>query len=384
MKLLFLGADELTRDPRVRRAVKHAVDVGLTAVGACLAGDPPVELNGIAIARYGSPLTTSVFPLRRRTTSWLVREVRGLLRLVRWAARTAGLLGAARAFTDIDVVHANDLETLPAGALISRRRRARLVYDSHEIAVDQDPATPLLFRVVAGFIERRLARNVDAVVTVSEPIADELERRLRLKRRPIVVLNAPERTPIEDKVPSRLLGVIYQGASGPGRHLSDLFDAAECIQSRTQLFIRVAHADLDALRSEATRRGITHRVSVLEPVPPPEMVHALAGFDVGLIINRPVSRNDELVFPNKLFEYLMAGLAVIAPALPGVEPFILGEGVGAVFRPGDAEDLAAVIDRLATDRVLLGAMQRRARDAATDRYNAEAQGRHLDAAWGVG
>ena len=89
----------------------------------------------------------------------------------------------------------------------------------------------------------------------------------------------------------------------------------------------------------------TGRVAVEEPVPPGELVHALARHEVGVVINRPVTRNDELVLPNKLFEYLMAGLAVVAPRLPGMAPLVQGEQLGMMFEPGRPDQLAATAGR---------------------------------------
>ena len=130
------------------------------------------------------------------------------------------------------------------------------------------------------------------------------------------------------------------------------------------------------------------RVAVAEPVEPTRLVEALAGFDVGLVINRPLTRNDELVFPNKLFEYLMAGLAVVVPALPGLVPLvegerIEGERIGLTYEPGRPERLGAALAELAADRARLVEMRRRARRLALERFNAEAQREPLVRALGL-
>jgi glycosyltransferase involved in cell wall biosynthesis len=111
-------------------------------------------------------------------------------------------------------------------------------------------------------------------------------------------------------------------------------------------------------------------------VPPTELVEALRDHDVGLIINRPVTRNDELVFPNKLFEYLMAGLAVAVPRLPGMAPLVESERVGVTYEPGRLADALA---ELGPDE--LTAMQRRGRELALSRLNAETQADVLERVW---
>jgi glycosyltransferase involved in cell wall biosynthesis len=211
---------------------------------------------------------------------------------------------------------------------------------------------------------------------VSEPIAEELQRRLRLPATPTAVLNAPERDetepPPRDEGPLR---AIYQGAMGPGRPLDDLLVAA-AQAPEVRFTLRVAGADPEALREAAAHLP---NVEIAEPVPPDRLVEALRGYDVGLIINRPVTRNDELVFPNKLFEYLMAGLAVAVPRLPGMTPLVEGERVGVTYEPGRPELLGVALAAL--DPESARGLQTRARALALDRLNAETQAELLERAW---
>jgi glycosyltransferase involved in cell wall biosynthesis len=310
----------------------------------------------------------------------IVREARGLYRIARLAKMTRGLYRTGRILGRFDVVHANDLDTLPAAWLLARASGARLVYDAHELYTDQEPDPPRLHRAVARALEGALARRADAVVTVSEPIADELQRRLRLRAAPVTVLNAPAREEAElQSRPAGPVRAIYQGAMGPGRPLEDLLVAAEHAP-QVRFTLRVAGADPDALREAAARLP---NVEVVDPVAPTELVAALRGYDVGLVINRPVTRNDELVFPNKLFEYLMAGLAVAVPRLPGMAPLVEGEGVGVTYPPGEPEALGLALAALARDPAQLSEIRRKAREVALGRYNAEAQRDVLAEVWAV-
>jgi glycosyltransferase involved in cell wall biosynthesis len=384
VRLLLLTAAELSRDPRARRAAAAAQERGLEVVGLCgrISGEEPVPLEGVEIVRVG-PSGTPSGSWERAAASPdrpLRRELRGLYRLARLAARTLRLRRAGRRLGHFDVVHANDVDTLPAGWLLARSG-ARLVYDAHELYSEFEPDPPRLQRAVSSALERALARRADAVVTVSEPLADELVRRLHLGERPAVVLNAPELVPVDPRPAGNgPLRVVYQGAFGSGRPLEDLLDAAALAPS-VRLTIRVVRLSPAAIRAEVGRRGLAERVEVAEPVPPTELVQALAGHEVGVIFDRPVTRNSELSAPNKLFEYVMAGLAVVAPRLPGLTALL--DGVGETFDPGDPAALAATLEALAGDRGRVAALRRAAREAAVERFNAERQSAALATAWGL-
>jgi glycosyltransferase involved in cell wall biosynthesis len=282
----MLTAGEPASDPRARRA----------AAAARSAGFDVVSIGGTSGGVAG-------FHVRSRAA-------RGLGRAWRLLSTTRALGRAGRRKGRFDVVHAHDFATLPAGRLLSNREAARLVYDAHEIYADQEPDAPRLDRALIRLLEGPLARRADAVVTVSEPIADELRTSLRLNETPFVVLSCPPRTEIEQALRGDgPLLALYQGAMGPGRQLEDLVVAARHANG-VRLTARVPGApDLDG-------------VERAQPVEPDELVEAAAAFHVGLVINRPLTRNDELVLPNKLFEYLMAGLAVVVPRLPGLMPLV--------------------------------------------------------------
>lgn len=196
-----------------------------------------------------------------------------------------------------------------------------------------------------------------------------------------MILSCPELWDGEPAPPEGRLRVVYQGAMGPGRSLDDLLEAAEALEGDVMLTVRVAGADIPALREAVTRRDLGARVTIAEPVAPDALVPALAEFHVGVVINRPVTRNDEHVLPNKLFEYLMAGLAVVVPELPGMTPIVEEEQVGLTFTPSRPDLLATALDRLAADGVELASMRERARQAAHRRYNADTQASALAAVW---
>jgi glycogen(starch) synthase len=388
-RLLLLTPAELTRDPRARRQAELGRRLGFEVAGLSgqVSGEPPLPLAGVPVARVGAARARQGLEETRlgqpRTANPVLRELLGAFRLARLARRSIRFWRAGRALGRFDVVHANDLDTLPAASLLARGWRARLVYDAHELysAFERDP--PRLALAVTRRVEAALARGAAAVVTVSEPLADELVNRLALRREPIVVLNAAE-VDEHEPAPTAAAGpllAIYQGAIGFGRSLEDLLEAVAAAPN-VQLRLLVVRVDPDGLRSLVAERGLDSRVAVSPPVAPNDVLRELRTAEVGIVFDRPVTPNARLSLPNKLFEYLMAGLALAVPRLPAMAGIVEQEDVGVVFEPGRPDDLARALEELAADRERLAELRRRARLLALNRYNADAQGRSLAAAWG--
>jgi glycosyltransferase involved in cell wall biosynthesis len=388
-RLLLLTPSELTRDPRARRAAAAALARGFEVAGLCgrLGGGKAVPLHGVPVMRVGHERVART--LRRAGAGGLtesrplVRELRGVFRIGRVLTLTAQLRVAARRLGRFDVVHANDFATLPAAWLTARASRARLVYDAHELYAQEEASMPSTYRAFVRALEGFLARRAHAVITVSEPLARELAVELRLDRRPLVVLNAPPREEVDEPRPSDgPLRAVYQGAAAPGRPLEDLWDAVAAADS-VELTVRVAGVDPEALRREVAQRGLEGRVRVAEPVPPDRLVAALAGHDVGVIFNRPRAGHFQVALPNRLFEYMMAGLAVVAPRLLAVAEIVESERVGITYEPGSPSALGAALAELAADRERAAALGRRARERAVERYNAEVESLQLARAWNL-
>ena len=192
--------------------------------------------------------------------------------------------------------------------------------------------------------------------------------------------NAPGRSAVEPThFESGPLRVVYQGGLGPGRELDDLLAAARA--DEVEFSVRIRLADPELLRAEIAQRGLAERVRVLEPVPPDEVLDALREFEVGVVFDRPRTRNSELSVPNKFFEYLMAGLAVVTPHLETLGPLVTESEIGLTYDPQTPDALRTTLERLASDRPALELMRDRARRLALTRLNAEAAAETLAVAW---
>jgi glycosyltransferase involved in cell wall biosynthesis len=284
-----------------------------------------------------------------------------------------------------DVVHANDIATLIPGYLAARLSGARLVYDTHEYAVGV-PYRKAVWAWLAATIERLLIGRCDAVITVSDGIAERLQARYGLKERPTVVRNVPDLPPpasAPDLREQMEIGsaplVLHQGAVAEGRGGGNLVRAVAEMDSAHLLFLGADGAFAEGLVHLASELGVGERTHFHPPVGLTELLSYTTQADVGVSLLEDTCDNHRLALPNKLFEYLAAGLPVVVSDLPEMRRLVSERQVGWVTDPGDPADIARALaaatvsrgDESLENRVRVAAAElnwRRERSRLTDLY----------------
>ncbi|MGH7409506.1 MAG: glycosyltransferase, partial [Candidatus Methylomirabilis sp.] len=275
--------------------------------------------------------------------------------------------------------HAHDLDTLPAGAVLSRLKGVPLLYDAHELFCDQFSGASRQFRAILFGLEHWLIRFAHAVVTVNHSIAEQLSAWHTVPL-PAVVMKCPMAEQTGKTVASQLrlpyrkgARVTYQGIFVQDRGLEQLVLSARWYES-AELYLRGFGPLEPVLRALVEAEGLEDRVHVLPPAEPSQLVQSLEGFDIGVVPYRATTLNNRLCLPNKVFEYLQAGLALAVSALPELEQVVKETAAGEVFDPEQPRDIARAINSLTCDVERLIDLQARARAAGRGRYTWEAQG----------
>jgi glycosyltransferase involved in cell wall biosynthesis len=346
------------------------------------------------VARPAQPPVAIVAPAPSRS-HWWSPGVRALGRrgqqLDRWVSHTAyravmtmhkpllysdyyRLAYAVAMAEPFDVFHAHDLNTLLPAAAAARRTGRPLVYDSHELYPDVSGLSRKE-RFIWRRIEPRLIRRATHVITVCESIAGELVRRYRIAP-PTVLLNCPPAVALAETGPTNLLRaraglteadgpvVLYQGGFAPGRGIDALIDASVHLERGVLVLMGWGPIE-DDLARQIERLGMQGKVRIIAPVSRAELLPHTAGADVGVIPYQPVGLNNYYTTPNKLFEYIAAGLPIAASAVPELQRFLGDHDVGLTFDPYDPRAIASTINRMLSDAELLAQMRASATAAAT-------------------
>jgi glycosyltransferase involved in cell wall biosynthesis len=218
--------------------------------------------------------------------------------------------------------------------------------------------------------ERLVIGRADAVITVCDSIADELAKRYHIIR-PHVVRNVPEYQPvwqpvdlhkrlnIADDVPL----VIYQGAVTANRGLEQLIDAMVLLD-RIAFIVLGDGPLLGFIRRLVYQRDLDNRVHLLGRVPLADLPSYTAGADIGVSLIQNACLSYYYCLPNKLFEYLHAGLPVVVSNFPEMGRVVRQFNVGELANPADPAEIAAAIRRILDDPACYGRRGLNARTAA--------------------
>jgi glycosyltransferase involved in cell wall biosynthesis len=346
LQVCMLVRNDMLNDPRVAR---HAEGLGVhdfRVTVVCLASARTVARemrSSYEILRVKSRilLTTEQLALRIRSRSLL----RMIVRLVQIVALQLAFFRTARK-VGAHVYCANDLDTLLIGVLAAGSQR-KLVYDSHELWTDMLISVPEYLKRILRLYEGLLIKRVDVVMTVNELIGKVIASRYSVASPIEIVYNCPvlkkEQRSTRVARKSRLKTVLYQGRYVPQRGLENIVKAARHLLPDIRLLFRGYGSIEQQLREIAIGAG---NVKFVRPVPMERMIDAARDAEVGIVSYVPSNLNNYLASPNKLFEYMHAGLPIAASDIPFMKKVVCENEIGVVFDPRDPEDIARSLNKI--------------------------------------
>ncbi len=257
-----------------------------------------------------------------------------------------------------DILLSNDLDTLPANYLISRIKKIPLVYDSHEYFT----GVPELMhrkrvRSIWKKAERIILPKLIYAYTVNDSIAKIYHDEYGVKFD--VIRNLPEsgRNPKRNKIllrrelglpPDRFI-IILQGAGiNIQRGAEEAVLAMQYLDD--SLLLIVGSGDvLPLLKKLVIEKGLNEKVRFEGKKHPGELALYTYVADLGLSLDKDTNINYRYSLPNKLFDYIHAGIPVLASDLPEVKKIVETYQIGRISPTHDPEQLAAMMKEMLND-----------------------------------
>ncbi len=252
-----------------------------------------------------------------------------------------------------DAYHAADWATLAVAARAAQVTGAKVVFDIDEYWALFDESNRLwlwFFAPLIRYTLKKYENHVDASITVSRPFAERYEKEHGWK--PILATNAPyyAESPDHDTDPDHII-LIHHGSALRDRKLETLIEMAALLDPRYTLHLMLA-ADktgyLIELRQYAERIA-PNRVVFRDPVPYADVVRTIADADIQVAFMAPTTYTWLMTLPNKIFESMMAGLAVLVAPSPAMADVIRTANAGWVADGFTAADLARTLNALSID-----------------------------------
>ncbi|WP_426195150.1 glycosyltransferase family 4 protein [Massilia sp. DWR3-1-1] len=281
---------------------------------------------------------------------------------------------------DGDIYHLHDPELIPVGLRLKRMGKV-VIFDAHEDVPKQllnkpylpTPARKLVSLAYSQF-EQRACAKLDGIVAATPSIRDKF---LLIHPGTVDVNNYPLPSEFDasaswiDKSPE----VCYVGGIGATRGIRQLVQACELMRTPTRLSLAGNFSE-SKLESEITGLPGWQRVIRHGHLDRGGVRRVMARAVAGLVTLHPISNYLDAL-PVKMFEYMAAGIPVIASNFPLWQSIIHGERCGLCVDPLDPQAIADAIDYLVSHPQVAREMGANGRRAILASYNWAAQATRL-------
>lgn len=307
------------------------------------------------IALYEPPLkereiiqNIPVHRLRLKTRNW------GKSKFVQLLKYLEVFFILLRNYKNTDIIHCNDFDPLLISVIWKRllSNKIKIVYDAHEYETERNDLYGFEKKIVK-FLEKRLIKYVDKIITVSESIANEYVRLYGVNK-PALVLNCPKFQKVVKKdlfrekfnLNKNDIIFLYIGGLQLGRGIEIILDVFKRLTNEKVLIVLGDGSLKEKVEVYAkTCKNIFYHPAVSYEI----LLNYTASADFGLLPYENTCLNHYFCLPNKLFDYLMAGLPVIVPDLLELKKIVETYRLGYIVESYKPENLITTINGIKKD-----------------------------------
>ena len=344
MRLLKICCSEWINETRDMRELSACRELGMDII---------VLAKGKATDKGNEEMVESFVVKRYSTRPWgekIPNFISRIISLFTW--------GRFASKQNADIISGHDIGGLTiawiANLFLPRKKRAKLVYDSHEFELGRNRKRLFTVTMMIAVWEKYLIQKCAFSIVVNDSIADEIKKVYRLQQRPIVVRNVPYRWNIDEQIcqeyRKRILTlyeekidkiVMYHGVVGDNRGIKEIILATSHLKN-VGVFILGRILDVNyynSLKKIIKEHGLEGKIYFHEAVNSNEMWKYVGAADLGVCYIIPVYKSYYYALPNKLFENIQALTPVVVSNLPEMKKIVLDYQVGIVCKNNTVESL---------------------------------------------
>lgn len=354
VKVVSIVLNNFKNDSRVLKEAISLKKNGYEVTVLALFEEPLQEYENIS--------SVAVHRVRLKSRGWSKKKYIQIFKYVEFIYRVI------KGYRKANIFHCNDLNTLPIGVMVKLffNRGVKIVYDAHEYETEINGVNGIEKKIKI-WLERILIKFADKVVSVSDSIANEYHRLYNIPK-PALVLNCP---PYDEVAKQDLfrkeLGIrqdqcifLYQGGLSVGRGIEILLEAFVSLESDKMVIVFMGYGSLQ--KNVQKYADEFSNIFFREAVSPQVLLSYTASADYGILFYEDTCLNHRFCSPNKMFEYLMAGIPVLISNLFEMRRLVEVHSLGIVAEKNSAQGfLDAVYQSLEQDNKKIVANVHRAR-----------------------
>lgn len=248
-----------------------------------------------------------------------------------------------------DILLANDLDALLPNYLVSKIKGLDLVFDSHEIFSE----IPTLYnrkfkKSIWKWMEKMMVPKIEHFYTVSKGYADWFEK--QYQNRPKIIMNVPEIKPnIDSEITVQLPEIksgekilIYQGALNFSRGVDKMINAMQYIE-KSQLWIIGKGPKLTEFENLVKELNLSERVKFIGQISPSQLKLITPKADLGLSLEEDYGISYRFALPNKIFDYIHAGIPILGTNLPEIKNTIEQYQIGKTIENHEPKHITKLV-----------------------------------------
>lgn len=262
-------------------------------------------------------------------------------------------------FHKSDLLVANDLDTLLPNYWVSRIKNIPLVYDSHEyfcgiLEIQHKPYVKKIWQSIEKYIFPRL----ENIITVSQSIANqyfkEYKKEVKVVRNiPRFIPQAQSETRAKFHLPEDKFLIIFQGnAIHAGRGGEEIIEAIKDLSDMALVVVGQGDA-LPMMKKMVDIYNLQNRVFFIGRVEPQKLRVYTQLADIGVSFDKNESLNHYFSLPNKIFEYIHAGIPLLVSNLPERKKIVEQYQVGWVIEDLTPDNIAQTLKTITQNPKIL-------------------------------
>ncbi len=260
-------------------------------------------------------------------------------------------------FNRFNLVFSNDLDTLMAAFLASKCKRKKIIYDTHEYFTETPelvnrPFVQNIWKAIENFIFPKLIYIITVNNSIAALYAEKFAKKIQVVRNIPMSFDVPNiKSRVELGLPIDKKIIILQGSGiNIQRGAEEAVEAMKQIENSV-LLIAGAGDVIDFLKKYVIDNKLDEKVIFKSKMPYEDLLQYTANSDLGLAIDKNTNINYQFSLPNKLFDYIHAGIPVLASNLVELKNIIDEFDVGYFIDNHDPEHIAKKINEIFSNEV---------------------------------